>query len=161
MPDIKTEKPLVPKEKPVIKPESFKHGSESESVIEKFKNFEQLREKVAEEITRTENRVPSGIGPVGAVSAPQAKQQKQIENVLSSGLEEVYLNLSPAKRQEFRKTGEETAKKINQLMSHAKVKIGDIVKLIKKWLALIPGVNKYFLEQEAKIKADEIMKMRK
>jgi len=32
--------------------------------------------------------------------------------------------------------------------------------LIKKWLLLIPGVNKYFLEQEAKIKADEIVKMK-
>jgi len=28
------------------------------------------------------------------------------------------------------------------------------------WLKLIPGVNKFFLEQEAKIKTDEVLKLK-
>ena len=32
-----------------------------------------------------------------------------------------------------------------------------ILKLIRSWLKLIPGVNKFFLEQEAKIKTDKIV----
>ncbi len=128
---------------------------------EKMRKIEQAREAIIEEIARAENQAPATVGPVAALSAPQAKTQKQVENVLAEGLAEIYLNLAPAKRKEFKKAGEETAKKISQLLTKAKINIGEIIKLIKKWLSLIPGVNKYFLEQEAKIKADEIIKMKK
>jgi hypothetical protein len=33
------------------------------------------------------------------------------------------------------------------------------LKLIREWLLIIPGVNKYFLEQEAKIKTDKIQQL--
>jgi hypothetical protein len=127
---------------------------------EKIKNLEQVRKMVINEITQAENMAPTTIGPVGGVVVPQAKRQKQIENVLARGLREIYLNLTPEKQQAFKLVGEETARKINQLLAKTKVKIGAIIKLIKKWLSLIPGVNKYFLEQEAKIKADEIMNIK-
>jgi hypothetical protein len=32
-----------------------------------------------------------------------------------------------------------------------------ILALIRDWLKLIPGVNRFFLEQEAKIKTDKIL----
>jgi len=51
-------------------------------------------------------------------------------------------------------------KKINTLLDKAKINLGKIASLIRKWLSIIPGVNKFFLEQEAKIKADEIMKLK-
>ena len=47
--------------------------------------------------------------------------------------------------------------KINELLSHAKVKVNKIIALIRDWLKLIPGINKFFLEQETKIKADNLL----
>ncbi|MCD4761880.1 hypothetical protein K8R32_02875 [bacterium] len=68
--------------------------------------------------------------------------------------------MPPVKREEFVKAGEETSRKIYELMSEVKVKAKKIVELIKNWLALLPGLNKFFLEQEAKLKADEILKLK-
>ena len=104
---------------------------------------------------------PTAISSAVSIMAPIAKRQREIENILSAGMQDIYLNLTPEKRREFKRTGEETAVKINKLLTKAKINLGEIIKLIKKWLSLIPGINKYFLEQEAKIKADEIIKMRK
>ena len=42
-----------------------------------------------------------------------------------------------------------------------KVKVKEIVKLIIEWLKIIPGASRYFLEQEAKIKTDKILKLKK
>ena len=129
-------------------------------VGEKVKNIELARKAVINEIVQTEKQAPAIVSQAGGLLAAQAKRQKQIENVLAQGLKEVYLNLAPVQRQEFKRAGEATARKINQLLRQTKINIGKIIKLIKKWLSLIPGVNKYFLEQEAKIKADEIIKMK-
>ena len=65
-----------------------------------------------------------------------------------------------SKQREFKGEGEKTAAKINQLMSKTKVNVKKIINLIKKWLSIIPGINSFFLEQEAKIKADEIFKIK-
>lgn len=164
MADIKSEvaareKPLL-NEKPLTGGEKLKQSLERIDREEKINNLEQSRQAVASEIAAAENQPAAFSARAAGIISPAAKQQKQVENILVLGLEEIYLSLSPDKRQEFKKAGEETAKKINQLLSKAKINIGEIIKLIKKWLMLIPGVNKYFLEQEAKIKADEIIKLR-
>jgi len=88
-------------------------------------------------------------------------REKRIEKVLEEGLGEMYVTLTPDQKKQFKVVGEQTAKQINQLLNETKVKIGKIVELIKKWLSLIPGVNRFFLEQEAKIKADEIIQLNK
>ena len=95
------------------------------------------------------------------VQARQKAREKEIEKVLADDLGEVYLNMPLDKQQEFKKEGEVTAQEINTLLSKAKIKVKKIVDLIRKWLSIIPGVNKYFLEQETKIKADEIVKMKR
>ena len=112
---------------------------------------EDLEDKGGErEVART---IPKDI-----ISQPDQKRIKEIENVLSEGLEDIYLKMNPDKQLEFKRMGEQTARKINELIERGKAKVKKVIILIKKWLALIPGVNKFFLEQEAKIKADEIMK---
>jgi hypothetical protein len=68
--------------------------------------------------------------------------------------------MSPQEQANFKKVGEETVVKINKLLLETKVKVNKIVALIRKWLKLIPGVNKFFLEQEVKIKADKIMRIK-
>ena len=85
----------------------------------------------------------------------------EIESILSQGIENIYDGLSPEKQWEFKKKGEETALKISLLLQKTKVKVKNIIKLIKDWLKIIPGINKFFLEQEAKIKADKLLNLKK
>jgi len=158
--DQQNEKAAALNEQPLVEGEKLKQSLERVDNVEKAKNLEQARKSVIEEISQTEPAASAAIGPVAGVAVPTAKLQKQVESVLAGGLAEIYLSLAPAKRKEFKKVGEETAKKISRLLAKAKINIGEIIKLIKKWLSIIPGVNKYFLEQEAKIKADEIIKMK-
>ncbi len=156
-----TEKPLPTNEKSSAEKENLKQKPESINIGKKIENLKEVKEKLISEIDQAENTAPTSvIGPVAGIIAPTSKQQKQVENILVEGMSEIYLSLTPQKRREFKKAGEETAKKISQLLTKAKINIGEIIKLIKKWLMLIPGVNKYFLEQEAKIKADEIIKLK-
>lgn len=82
-----------------------------------------------------------------------------VETALAEGLEEIYAKMPPSKQAEFRKKGEETAKKIKQMMDQAKLGARKVLGLIRDWLRLIPGVSKFFLEQEAKIKTDRIMEI--
>jgi hypothetical protein len=119
-------------------------------------------EKAAEKATETEAAAtaPAQVKPLKSVISEYEEREKQIENFLAKDLEEIYLGLPLDKQVEFRKTGEETARKIEKLLEKTKISIGKIVSLIRKWLSLIPGVNKFFLEQEAKIKADEIIKLK-
>ncbi|MEI6597049.1 MAG: hypothetical protein WCL13_02445 [bacterium] len=149
-------------EKPLAGNDNLKKALENVANSEKANNLEQARENVIRAIDQMENAVPTPVAvPTAGIMAPTAKMQKQVESILAEDLAEIYLSLEPKKRQEFKIKGEQTAQKINQLLAKTKINIGEIIKLIKEWLSLIPGLNKYFLEQEAKIKADELIKLRK
>jgi hypothetical protein len=80
-----------------------------------------------------------------------------IEKILEEGIGDSYQRLSPVAKQEFKIKGEEVAIKIRDLMSATHIKAKKIFKLIFEWLKLLPGVNRFFLEQEAKIKTDRIV----
>lgn len=97
--------------------------------------------------------------PPAAISVVQAKDSglAAIESILAEGLEELYGKMTPSEQQAFKKRGEEVASTIRQMIREAKVKMSRVLSLIRGWLGMIPGVNKYFLEQEAKIKADKIL----
>ncbi len=81
----------------------------------------------------------------------------KIEKIMEAGLEEAYKALDPIQQQEFKLKGEETAQTIRQMLKSAHVKVKKIFRLLLEWLKVLPGVNKFFLEQEAKIKADRII----
>jgi hypothetical protein len=85
---------------------------------------------------------------------------QEVESILSAGLEETYKKLDPATQQKFRLEGERTAATISLMMQSAKLQVHKVVELILTWLKIIPGVNRFFLEQEAKIKADKILTLR-
>lgn len=105
-------------------------------------------------------------GTVPISSAPtinddyHARREKEIDTYLSDGLSETFLAMPPDKQKIFKEEGEETAKKINILLDATKINITKIVKLIRRWLSLITGINRFFLDQEAKIKADKIIKIK-
>jgi len=107
--------------------------------------------------------IPSPTQPVvSAISAvaPKSAALTKIETVLEEDLDQIYFQLPPEKQAEFRAKGEETASKIVSLMSQAKIQVKKILDLIMDWLKIIPGINRFFLEQEAKIKTDKILALK-
>ena len=98
--------------------------------------------------------------PPPAGGAPQKDfVTKEVEAVMSKGMDKTFAELPPDLQLKFKSAGEEAAQKIRGFLSQAKQKAREILELIKSWLRLIPGVSRYFLEQEAKIKTDEILKI--
>lgn len=111
-----------------------------------------------------ERRMVRKRAPVSAPALPKvakSERQKEVEAVLAEDLVSLYQKLDPAHQEQFKLEGEKVAFKIETLLQRAKVRANEILKLIKNWLKLIPGVNKFFLEQEAKIKTDKIMALKK
>jgi fatty acid/phospholipid biosynthesis enzyme len=137
--------------------------TQPETEISPEQSAEQKIERVAPK-AETIKVAETPVAPVArkAVVTKTAQQlrDEQIDAILSDGLTDIYLSLSPKKQAEFRVGGEETVKKISGLLSQTKVKIKQIVDIIKRWLSIIPGINKFFLEQDAKIKAEKIIKLK-
>jgi len=81
----------------------------------------------------------------------------EIESIMEENLREIYQNMPDELKLRFNSEGEKTAGEINNLMQSLKATTKKLIEVLKKWLLIIPGINKFFLEQEAKIKADKIM----
>lgn len=123
-------------------------------------------EKAAEKkfVTEKYPAKPTGRVPKRtAVPIPKMRDEVviKIEKILESGLAEEYSKLSPIAKQEFKIKGEEVAEKIKEILSSTHIKVKKIFSLIVEWLRLLPGVNKFFLEQEAKIKTDHLIELHK
>jgi len=116
-------------------------------------------EKPREKIQPDAPGIPDGIA-ASAASDWQKRRADAIDSILSEGLNDIFLKMDAGQQKAFQQKGEETVSKINELLNHTKVKITKIIKLIRDWLKMIPGINKFFLEQEIKIKTDKIMKIK-
>jgi hypothetical protein len=107
-----------------------------------------------------------GFESAGIIAVQNARQElkereQKIEKILEENIAEIFLAMPPNKQAEFKVAGEKAAREINKLLGGTKIKLKKIIDLIKKWLALLPGINRFFLEQESKIKADKILEMRR
>lgn len=101
--------------------------------------------------------LPRHFTPPALSLTPQETEFRKVESILEGGLEDMYVKMMPAEQQNFKAKGEETTNLIIRLMHEPKIKIKKIFELIKKWLKMIPGINRFFLEQTAKIKTDKIL----
>lgn len=122
---------------------------------EQLKNPEPVQ---AKEMARSQIQAKSA-----SATQPQSQQNDteiilhKVEEILSQGMEQIYLSMDAAAQATFKAKGEETSQKIASLMSKTKVQLKQVIGLIVEWLRVVPTINKYFIEQEAKIKADAIM----
>ena len=133
-------------------------------------NKESAVEKVSESqaeliVNKIPVAVPAPTPPVSDESSKQVddyhqKRELALDSILSEGLAETFLAMPPAQQKIFKEEGEKTVKKINILLDAAKINIGKIAGLVRKWLSIIPGINRFFLDQEAKIKTDKIIKIK-
>lgn len=94
---------------------------------------------------------------IQAPTPTKSKSYLELEKILSDDLESYYQNLDPAKQEQFKIKGEEAASKIEEMIATFKIKARTVIQIIKQWLLMIPGINKFFLEQEAKIKTQKII----
>jgi len=85
--------------------------------------------------------------------------EQKIESILQEDLTDLYLSMPKDKQEKFKAEGEKTLSKIMQIVHKTKVNAKKIFLLIRNWLKIIPGVNRFFLEQEAKIKTDKILRL--
>lgn len=111
---------------------------------------------------RTPVQVPVGNAPVQtqaptSLMSPMEMRAKEIEKVLEEDMADVYFTLNPNDQAKFKVTGEKTAREINSLLSEVKIQINKIADLIRGWLKVLPGVSKFFIEQETKIKTDKLL----
>ena len=98
--------------------------------------------------------------PVVQQVVPQIQKDRfliGIEHILSDNLGDAYLALPPDKRTAFKARGEEIATKVKEMADKGRLHVHKILHWIRDWLRMIPGVNVFFLEQEAKIKADKLL----
>ncbi len=84
----------------------------------------------------------------------------KIEKILEEGMNDSFQRLSPVAQQEFKLKGEQTATQIRDLLKDTHVKVKKVLRLILDWLRMLPGINHFFLEQEAKIKTDKIISLK-
>ncbi|MCK4539627.1 hypothetical protein KAU09_00560 [Candidatus Parcubacteria bacterium] len=155
------------KEKRFKKSDSLieKQGGENEYTPETKESREsELMEKATEngevDSYNKEKREGGELGGIAAASKQRKDRQvqmKKIESILEKGLDDIYLAMPKERQEKFKQEGERTVEEINGLLETGKATIKKIINLIKGWLASIPGVNRFFIEQEAKIKADEII----
>lgn len=156
-------------ETPPSPPETILSPEEIEALIEatqESKDAVETRPAPAEaprEVPSTApSAPPSHVVPIEErVVAPATKSERLhgIEKVMASGLEEIYASLDPHTKAIVKTEGEKTATQIEQLLESGKTVAKKILHLIRSWLQKIPGVNKFFLEQESKIKTDRIIAM--
>ena len=157
-------------------PDPKKKPAERKEVVREVvqrKEDEAKKEAVAEqkpEITekkQAEKKLQEAVeqAPLGVSTKSTDQTQKptkdkvyqKVESILEEDLEDMYHQLPLEKQSEFKAKGEETTGKIQEMVKSTHVKARKIVHWIKSWLKMIPGVNKFFLEQEAKIKTDKIL----
>ena len=139
-----------------------KFVSEKRSVVEVEKSI--LEKEDANKI-QTELSPPEPVGEPALTATPTAvlpastqdRLEKEIEEILEEDLQDLYAGMSKDKQIEFKQKGEQPRSLIRQLVQSLHINTKKIFHLIRAWLKMIPGVNRFFLEQAAKIKTDKVL----
>ena len=150
-------RPLPPEQKDTLPQPETPKAPEIQKELGEIKSKVEVREEPVASPSAARQILPKTQSAV----APQNKSERlvSIEKVMASGLEEIYANLDSGTQQMLKDEGEKTASQIEALLEKGKDAAKKILRLIRQWLHKIPGVNKFFLEQESKIKTDRIMGM--
>ncbi|MFH1536833.1 MAG: hypothetical protein ABID45_02495 [Patescibacteria group bacterium] len=96
---------------------------------------------------------------IAPISTKKSPTRVEIEEIMQEDVRELYQMMNQEEQQMFKEKGVEVASKIEELVTGVKARARIVLKLLKSWLIIIPRVNKFFLEQESKKKAEEIMQL--
>lgn len=150
------------------KPTKSEPFPSTESILPTPERQTEFHEKIKTEKPEKDGFIDESIEGLKRKLKNTKKKQKQIpqvrdevtvaiEKIMEEDLQDAFKELTPIQKQEFKIKGEETATQIRQLLQKTHVKVKNIFRLILEWLKMLPGINKFFLEQEAKIKTDKIL----
>lgn len=121
-----------------------------------FENYKQVNDENPEESPYVIKQAKPTKADIQQATV-KSQQLQEIEDLMTKDLSEMYQRMSPEDQQKFKAKGEEVAQEIDGLLQRAKLTAKRVLHLIRSWLKLVPGINKFFLEQEAKIKAEELI----
>ncbi|HCC22115.1 hypothetical protein A2480_02985 [Candidatus Uhrbacteria bacterium RIFOXYC2_FULL_47_19] len=150
--------------RPVLrKPE---HGRQPESGFESESTMEGAvveNEPTEESINESINQTPT-TQPASPVAIPTADRNRdtlliEVEQKLEDNLWDSYRAMPPDLRLKFKIEGERIAQVIREGIATGRLVAHSILTMIVEWLGMIPGVNRWFLIQEAKIKTDALVKL--
>jgi len=144
-------------EKTPEKPTEVKIEKVKEALEQQGERFE---DKISQQSETHELPAQAPVSTQPTMPLPIAEEEKrvqEVEQILADGLQELYMSLPPAEQQKFKIEGEKAAREVVGLLGQVKVKIDQIISVIRHWLVSLPGVNKFFIEQEAKIKAQKLL----
>lgn len=112
-------------------------------------------EKTIEGLTRRLKKSKKKVIP----PIPQVRDEitREVESILEDGLQDAFSALTPVQQQEFKIKGEAVAFEIRDLLKGTRLKVRKVFMVIFDWLKMLPGINRFFLQQEAKIKVDKIV----
>lgn len=139
-----------------------------------FKELDQdnfLEQGVEQEPVSPEGAMEAaGVATAAAVVTKGKKQEPfaeiikdevytEVEKIVEDGLGPFVETMEPNAKERFLKKGREITAIIAGMVRSMHIKTKDVFRLLKEWLLTIPGVNKFFLEQEVKIKTDRIVEL--
>ncbi len=94
-----------------------------------------------------------------AIAVPPDKVAEEVDAILKENLDEAITAMPEEAKQRFWQKGKELSVILADMVRRYKVEVKHVLTLLKNWLTSIPGVNRFFLEQEAKIKTDRILEL--
>ncbi|MBI4139025.1 hypothetical protein HY479_02635 [Candidatus Uhrbacteria bacterium] len=159
----------MPNEQSLIRPERPPSGEaarELTNVEADERAFEQSPESKETFLEEAAEAAPAAAPSQTAAPSP-AKTGKpvkdetlvHVEKIMEEGLGTLYVTLPESARPLFKQKGEEAATEIATMVRSLKIHAGRVLRLLRDWLLTIPKVNRFFLEQEAKIKTDTVIQL--
>jgi len=160
MADLLGQTPEQPKIEATVQEDAY--VEDERKALEEEKKLEQEQDFLEQEDTeaptsKVEQAPPSATAV--AVQTPKDEVMIEVEKVLEDGLADVYKSLPDSAKPIFKKKGEETASTLAQMVRSLNIQFKNALKMIRDWLLTIPKVNKFFLEQEAKLKVDMLKEL--
>ncbi len=161
-------KGFLPPEQPhTLKPSEIPSESLELSSVEADA---QVAEQLAEQEETFLEQPSGGSGSTVATTSPQTAVSTgvpvvkdevtlAVEKILERDLGEYVQALPEDQRARFQKKGQEVADEIAKMVRELHLQVKRVLTLIRDWLLTLPGMNKFFLEQEAKIKTDQMLEL--
>lgn len=163
MADLSSAKPELLKPELVLPPDENQIEADrktQENLAESKDVFlEEPTEMEKAPVTKIIEGQPVTAAPAPAPAVPADEVTLSVEKIMEDGLGSYYTKLTPEAQQKFKVKGEEAAKELAGMVRGLNVKFKRALQILRDWLLCIPGINKFFLEQEAKIKVDRIIEL--
>ena len=121
-----------------------------------------LQAKPSSPVLPAQPQPPGFSTPQPAVQAPATKElEREIQHILSEDIADIYRQLPPERKTLVAQEGRVATSRIMDLLHETTVRLKELVKVLRAWLQKIPGLNRFFVEQEARIKARKILTLKR